>query len=244
MSFNDFRNTKMWRIFTTLIVLMFSVITIAAFAEVPPEPDEKQVVVSFAQTGNNLTVGALIGVPFEREKLNGYAVLSGQHIHDDGETDATQRLGYLEAGVPLRSFEFNGFVKALTNSERDLDRQIDYGYFIQLPKIRIERGQFGRRSWVFSAGFGNFARNEIAELEVDAHTSFNWKAFVRALHSSGLSLQFETTSAVDFSDPEYSLTPSTSIEVFDQVNVDLSAVIIHADERTHINSLIGVKLTF
>ena len=244
MHFNVFQNTKLWLFFTTLVILLFATITLVTFAEVPPEPDERQVVVSFAQTGNNMTIGAMIGMPFERKHLNGYLVLNGQHVHDDGQTEATQRLAYLEAGVPIRSLEFNGFVKALRNSERDLDRQIDYGYFIQLPQIEIQRGRFGFRRWVFSAGFGNFARNEIQELAAEAHTSFNWKAFVRALHSSGLSLQFETTTEVDFSDPEYSLTPSTSIEVFERVNVDISAVIIHADQHTHINSLIGVKLTF
>lgn len=244
MDFNHFRNTKLCLLWTTLLVVMFALITMVAFAEVPPEPDEKQIVFSFAQTGDNMTVGAMLGLPFHREKLNGYAVLSGQHVHDDGETDATQRLGYLEAGVPIKNFEVNGFVKALRNSERDLERQIDYGYFIQLPTFTIERGTFRKRYWVLSAGFGNFARHEIEELAAEAQTSFNWKAFVRAGHSSGLSVQFETTSASDFSDREYSLTPSTSIEVFDRVNVDLSAVIIHADEQTHINSLIGVKLTF
>lgn len=220
-----------------VLTLLFCLAMFPCLAEVPPAPTETELSFTLHSSSNNITAGAAFAAPFDRQRFNGYLVVSGQHMHASGETHAANRLAYLEAGIPIRRLEANGFFKVLGNADREIDRQMDYGYFVEAHAIK-------RRNWSFSAGLGNFARNEIKELEVEAGSTFHWKFFVRAEHQSGFALQYETTSAVDWTDLEYSLTPNFSIEVSDRINIGLTAVIMHADADTHIRSSIATKIRF
>lgn len=222
-----------------LFIFLFILIP-PMFAEVPPQPDCPNISVSVAHTGDNSTVGLTGAVPFEKGKLDGYIALSGHHVHDGtAGTDVTTRLGYVEAGISVKQFELNGFVKALKNSERDLNRQIDYGYFIQFHGKNRKV-----RRWNISAGLGNFARSEIMEISQAEHTSFNWKAFVRLQNRRGLSIQFETTSDVSLNDFEYILSPSHSFTLSDKLNLDVDVNLLWADDAFYSSSLIGATFSF
>ena len=225
---------------TSFILLITTVLFItSAFSEVPPEPNTAEIGVSVVHSGNNATFSTVIAIPFDRS-ISGYLALSGQHVHDDGESDLTTRLAYIEAGLPIKRFEINGFAKALSNTERGLERQIDYGYFVQLNSK--QRRRVAR--WNFSAGFGNFARNEIVELAEDAHTSFNWKAFLRAQNIRGLALQFDVNSNIDLSDFEYTLSPSHSFDISDRFNLSVDVNLIWADDTFHSSSTLNGNVLF
>ncbi|MEG9862148.1 MAG: hypothetical protein V6Z81_06555 [Parvularculales bacterium] len=220
------------------VAILFVVFTtlINAFGEVPPAPSEKEVGVSWAHAGGDSTIGVSIGVPFEH-RINGYLIAETQHIHVDGETESVQRLLYTEVGLPVRRFEVNAFAKGLRNTERDVDLQTDFGYFLQLPEIQ-------RRLWSFSAGLGNFARNEIPELAAEAETTFNWTAFIRVRNARGVSMQYQVNIGVDGSDLEHSFTKNSSLRLGERLSLNVNLTLMFADNDVHTASRIGAKLRF
>lgn len=221
-----------------LLAILFIVFTtlINAFGEVPPAPEAKEVGVSWAHAGGDSTIGVLVGIPFEH-RINGYLIAQTQHIHVDGETESVQRLLYTEVGLPVRRFELNAFAKGLRNTERDVDLQTDFGYFLQFPEIQ-------RRLWSFSAGLGNFARNEIPELAVEAETTFNWTAFIRVRNARGVSMQYQFNVGATGDDPEHIFTKNSSLRLGERLSLDLNLTLMFADSDVHTASLISTKLRF
>lgn len=220
-----------------IAITLFLLLVLPCMAEVPPAPTETELSFTLNSSAENITGGIQFGMPFDRDRLNGYFILSGQHIHAAGETHTASRLAYLEAGIPIRRLEINGFAKVLGNSDRDIDRQIDYGYFLEAHALK-------RRNLSFSIGLGNFARHEILELQEEAGSTFNWTAFLRVSHPSGFALQYQTTAELSFDDIEHTLTPNFSIEVSDRVNLGVSGVLMFADGETHLSSMTAVKVVF
>lgn len=209
-----------------------------AFAEVPPPPDCPEISLNISHAGDNSTIGLTAGTPFAKDKVDGYIAFSGQHVHNGVQgTDVATRVVYAEAGLKvLQKLEFNVYGKALRNSERDLDRQLDGGYFLELHAY-----DFPKRK--LSAGFGNFARHEITELSEDAQATFNWSLFVRKQRGA-FTAQYTLTSQSDFSDWEHTLAPSWDFQVKDNFALTINLLLIHADEMTHTSSQIGATYKF
>lgn len=221
-----------------VISLMLVIIGVgSAVAEVPPEPPVPELTLALSSANDAVSAGAAFACPFEKRFLNGYFAVTAQHIHVGGETHQSQRLVYLEAGVPFRALEFNVFGKVLNNRDRDLGRQSDGGYFVQV------HGKH-RGALRFSGGFGNFARHEITELSAAAQSTFHWKLFVRVMHTRGLTVQYETNMGIDLGDREHSLTPQYSAKITERLHLTVSGVLIHADDLLHSSFNIGAKMTF
>lgn len=222
-------------IFIFSIFILFVSISIG---EVPPPPDCANISVSVAHTGDNSTVGLTAGSPFEKGLLDGYVVLSGQHIQDSAQdASVSSRVFYVESGIKmLERLELSVFGKVLRNSERAIDRQLDYGYFVELHALDLPKRKL-------SAGFGNFARNEIEELSAAAQSTFHWSFFLRKQFSS-FTAQYTLTAQSDFSDWEHTLMPSWDLQIKDNLSVSIDLTLIRADGLTHTASQTGLTYKF
>lgn len=227
--------TSLFLFFGYWIFLLLIVVGLS-HGETPPAPEQREIGVSWAHSGDDSTIGAIIGIPFDN-RINGYLIGQTTHIHVDGETESVQRLGYIEAGLPVRRFEISGFAKALRNTERDVDRQLDFGYFVELPEVK-------RRLWALRAGLGNFARNEIPELAADAETTFNWTAFIRVRNARGVSMQYQFNLGATGDDPEHIFTKNSSLRLGERLSLDLNFTLMFADNDVHTASAISTKLKF
>lgn len=220
-----------WTIMFSVLLLMFCWTPASASTDI----DEAQIAGTYTQAGNTQTLGILGGVPINA--INGFVYGDWQRaVNDDVVLEENATL-YIEGGIKLKGFDFNGYAKGLRDEGRIFGWQRDYGYFIRSPQLQT--GAFS-----FTAGAGNFARQEIPELNVEAETSFNWRSFVEVKHSSGLHLLLETTSTINLEDPEFRAVPFTSIEVGDNFTLDLSLEILRADGKTHTQTIIAGKKTF
>ena len=216
-----------------IIMLVCGVSCLPALATV--DIDEAQIAGTYSQAGNTISLGLLVGTPIDA--INGFAYGDWQRAQDEGEVLAENATLYLEGGVPIFGFALNGYVKGLKDEGRIEGWQRDYGYFLRLPEYKW-------RGFILTGGGGNFARQEIPEIGVEAMTSFNWRGFLQFKHISGLNLLIETTSTLGLKDPEFRLLPFTSIEVGDHFTLDLSLEILRADGETHNQVMIAGKKTF
>lgn len=207
-----------------------------AMAETPPPPDSTSVGITFTHSKDVLNIGTTIGLPFDTEKINGYTAMTAQQTRIEGADKAVQRLFYTEVGLPIRMFEINAFVQALRNTQRDLDQQYNYGYFIHWIPAPTDKFQF-------SAGYGNFARNEIVETGDAAHTTFNHKFFIRLKSERNFSLLFEYLPAIDFETSEVYITPQLNWKISDKLSLNLLMSWVW-DEDSHHQSITTLSWRF
>lgn len=228
MHFNHFQNTKMWLFFTTLVVVLFAIITVVTFADVPPEPTTPEITVNFAHSGQKTTAGLIAAYPFEYNRLNGYATITGHHVHDGEETDISNRVVYLETGIRVHErVDLTLFGQSVRNSERDA-RDTDGGYFIECFLLK----ETDRK---VSIGAGNFARNGL--------DTYHWRFFVRKQFGN-FTAQYNLTSPTDLSELEHIWSPSIAFQVSTWLLLDIDFQWIHSDGEAHTQSALGVKVTF
>lgn len=220
------------RYLTLLTLILF---TCVSFVYGVNEIDEAQVGGTYSQADTTKTFGLLVGTPIDA--INGFIYADWQRASDDGETLAENATVYLEGGVPIGSFALSGYVEGTRDEGRIEGWQRDYGYFLRLPEFTLS-------GFTVTGGGGNFARQEIPELGLDAATSFNWRGFLEFKHKYGFSILLETNSTIDFTDPEFTVTPFTSVEFGDHFTLDLSMEILRSGGVTYTQSNISGKKTF
>lgn len=224
-------NFSLFGILILTLLLMFWQTPASAVTAI----DEAQVAGTYSQAGATEAIGILAGLPID--VINGYIYGDWQRSSSDDVVLEENATLYIEGGVKLFGFDLNGYAKGLRDEGRVLGWQRDYGYFIRIPDLQT-------KGFTFTGGAGNFARQEIPELDVEAETSFNWRGFVEVKHEIGLHLLLETTSTLNLEDPEFRAVPFTSIEVGDDFTLDLSFEILRADGETHTQTIIAGKKTF
>lgn len=218
-----------------IFILIMSLAFLIPNAYSVNEIDEAQIGGSFTQADTTKTFGVLVGTPINA--INGFAYADWQRAADAEVVLAENATLYLEGGIPIGSFALSGYLKGTRDEGRIEGWQRDYGYFLRLPELNVS-------GVLVTGGAGNFARQEILELGIDAETTFNWRGFVELKHASGINLLIETTSNVDLSNPEYKVTPFTSIEVGDHFTLDLSVEVLRVNQITYTQTMINGKKTF
>lgn len=219
----------------TLCLLFAAMLLLWTQANAATNMDEAQVAGTYTQAGKTQNLGILAGVPINT--INGFIYGDWQRaVSDDVVLEENATL-YIEGGVKLGGFGLSGYAKGLKDEGRVFGWQRDYGYFVRIPTLQT-------KGFTFTGGAGNFARQEIPEIDVEAETSFNWRGFVEVEHESGLHLLLETTSTINLNDPEFRAVPFTSIEVGENFTLDLSLEILRADGKTHTQTIIAGKKTF
>ena len=216
----------------SIMVLVFFVICTMAYCEV--EIDESQVAVSFLQDGGVNSIGLLAGTPLDA--INGFAYGDWQRFTNEGIVLTDSTVLYLEGGVPIPFIggKLQGYLKGEKDDGRIEGWRRDYGYFWRTPSVEV----FGLH---IDGGMGNFARVEIPEIDIEADTSFNWRAFLQVQHPSGISVLFETTSALNLKNPDFKVKPFTSVEIGDGLNFDFALEILREDGVTHRSTIMGFK---
>lgn len=220
--------------FTLILTILLSVI-LCFNTQAINEITEPQIGGTYTQADTTQTYGLLVGTPLD--VINGFAYADWQRASDDGEVLAENSTLYLEGGIPVHTFALSGYVKGTRDEGRIEGWQRDAGYFLRLPEYQV-------KGLTVTGGGGNFARNEIPELGLDADTTFNWRAFVELKHSLGLNLLLESNATIDFENPEFTATPFTSIEVGSHFTLDLSVEVLRSKGEFHTTTLIAGKKTF
>ena len=148
-------------------LVVFSIVCTLAYCEV--EIDEPQVAGTFIQNGEVNTIGLLVGSPIDA--INGFAYGDWQRSVNAGEVLTDNSTLYLEGGLPIKGFGLQGYLKGEKDAGRIEGWRRDYGYFVRTPSADIGGIHI-------EGGAGNFARQEIPEIDVEADTTFNWRAFL------------------------------------------------------------------
>lgn len=231
----------MKRGFYTLVIMM--VIWVGAvYGQLPTEVNEPSIAGTFAQSGENVTLGLIAGVPIEQ--INGHAAIFAQRSMEGEETLAETINAYVQAGVELKGFELNTFIDLLRNIDRGL-QQAQSGYFVQFPTYRIG-------SWEGAGGAGNVARSREAlaaatgrsgaDLEAAVITggqSVNWYAFTNLTHPSGWNFSLKSLPALDLSSAEFTGTIASSWAIANNFTFDVTYEAIYETER---RKVFGVML--
>ena len=231
----------MKRGFYTLVIMM--VIWVGAvYGQLPTEVNEPSIAGTFAQSGENVTLGLIAGVPIEQ--INGHAAVFAQRSMEGEETLAETINAYVQGGVEFRGFELNTFVDLLRNIDRGL-QQAQSGYFVQFPKYKVG-------SWEGAGGAGNVARTREAlaaatgksgtELEVaviEGGQSVNWYAFTNLTHPSGWNFSLKSLPALDLSRAEFTGTIASSWAIANNFTFDVTYEAIYETER---RKVFGVML--
>ena len=230
-----------FRLYMLLVILMFCVVNV--YGQLPSEVNEPSIAGTFAQSGENVTLGLIAGVPIE--KINGHAALFAQRSMEGEETLAETINAYVQAGVEIKGFELNTFVDLLRNIDRGL-QQAQSGYFVQFPKYKAG-------NWEGAGGAGNVARTREAlaaatgkagtDLEVAVITggqSVNWYAFTNLTHPSGWNFSLKSLPTLDLSSAEFTGTIASSWAIANNFTFDVTLEMIFETERKKVfNSLLG-----
>ena len=229
------------RLYTLLFMMLIWVGTV--YGQLPTEVNEPSIAGTFAQSGENVTLGLIAGVPLE--KINGHAALFAQQSMEGEETLAETINAYVQGGVKLRGFELNTFVDLLRNIDREV-QQAQTGYFVQFPKYKVG-------NWEGAGGAGNVARTREAlaaatgrsgaDLEAAVITggqSVNWFAFTNLTHPSGWNFSFKSIKAIDLSSAELTGTIASSWAIANNFTFDVTYEGIYETERDKFfGSLLG-----
>ena len=220
------------RLYTLLFMMLIWVGTV--YGQLPTEVNEPSIAGTFAQSGENVTLGLIAGVPIEQ--INGHAALFAQRSIEGEETLSETLNAYIQGGVKLRGFEFNTFVDLLRNIDRGL-QQAQSGYFVQFPTYRIG-------NWEGAGGAGNVARTrdalaaatgksgtELKVAVVEGGQSVNWYAFTNLTHPSGWNFSLKSLPAIDFSSAEFTGTIASSWAIANNFTFDVTYEGIYETER-------------
>ena len=229
------------RLYTLLVMMVIWVGVV--YGQLPTEVNEPSIAGTFAQSGENVTLGLIAGVPIEQ--INGHAAVFAQRSMDGEETLAETINAYVQGGVKLRGFEVNTFVDLLRSIDREI-QQAQTGYFVQFPKYKVG-------NWEGAGGAGNVARTREAlaaatgrsgaDLEAAVITggqSVNWFAFTNLTHPSGWNFSLKSLPTLDLSSAEFTGTIASSWAINRNFTFDVTYEAIYETERKKVfSSLLG-----
>ena len=231
--YNHFRTTKILLILSAMLV-MFSMLTIAAFAQVPAQVDNFSLGGTFSQAGGDLNLGFLGGVPLE--PINGHLAWFLQRDTSDGIVLSETLNAHIQGGVSKWGWELNLFSDALRDIDREL-QQVEYGYFLQPPVLKLG-------AWNGIAGVGNAAQSReavaaqtgLSGAELDAAvaggTTLNWFGFVNLNHPGwDVDVSLKVLPRIDFSDAEVTGMVSTRFDLGKGFSFDVAYQSVYETER-------------
>lgn len=252
--------------FVMLITCMALLLSQFAYAQLPSEVNETSVAVTFNEIAGNRGWGALGAVPFKNGHVSAIAQGGGNIVR--GKYHA-------EVNFPVSAFQFkvftDGVFKGATVS--DLGRQADVGLAIEVPTkwTNVSVGVFGRNAGPF--GPSN-ARDDLENLGYDPNSldgrdletlkpppsglSFKAGNSVNLLVATEVHLPYDVSLGVRLmpelagagENPVHQLiiTPSTSFELRDNINIELGADVgfqtFNDAIETELATLVAVKLAF
>ena len=264
-----FQKTRLWFWAATIVALLLFCGAIA-HAQLPSEVDETSVAITFNEIAGNRGWGALGAVPFKNGHVSAIVQGSGNVIRGKYHAEVNFPINVFQFKVFT-----DGVFKGST--VRDLGRQADVGLAIEVPfehgnaKFPISIGVFGRNAGPF--GPPN-ARDDLENLGYDPNTldgrdletlnpppsGLSFKAgnsvnllVATEVHlpysvSLGVRLMPELAGAGDNPVHQLIITPSTSFELRDNINLELGADFglqtFDGELETELATLAAVKLSF
>ena len=261
-------------LFLTLIAVLVLSFT-QAYAQLPAEVDEFSLAATFNQIAGERGWGLLGAVPFGTGNVNGNASAIAQGGGSIIRGKYHAEVGYTLSRFDFKLYTdgtFKGY------AWDDLGRQADVGVAIEFPDFEIAgfaatggTGVFGRNAGAF--GPPN-ARDDLENLGYDpnsldgrdleslspppsglsfkAGNSLNLLAYVLLKHPKGFNVAFkampELVGAGDNPVHQFIITPSTSFELRDNVNIELGADIglqsFEGEIERELATLVAIKLSF
>lgn len=264
-----FQKTKLW-LWAAMIIGLVMLYGAPAHAQLPSEVNETSVAITFNEIAGNRGWGALGAVPFKNGHVSAIAQGGGNVVRGKYHAE-------INFPVNIFQFKIftDGVFKGPTI--RDLGRQADVGLVIEVPlehgnaKFPISIGVFGRNAGPF--GPPN-ARDDLENLGYDPNAldgrdletlhpppsglSFKAGSSVNLLLSTevhlpydvslGVRLMPELAGAGDNPVHQLIITPSTSFELRDNINLDIGADFglqtFNDAIETELAILAAVKLSF
>ena len=256
--------------FVILITFMALLLSQFAYAQLPSEVNETSVAVTFNEIAGNRGWGALGAVPFKNGHVSAIAQGGGNIIRGKYHAE----VNFPVSAFQFKVFT-DGVFKGATVS--DLGRQADVGLAIEVPlqhgnaKFPVSIGVFGRNAGPF--GPSN-ARDDLENLGYDPNSldgrdletlkpppsGLSFKAgnsvnllVATEVHlpydvSLGVRLMPELAGAGDNPVHQLIITPSTSFELRDNINIELGADVgfqtFNDEIETELATLVAVKLSF
>lgn len=256
-----------------LTIVLYSAIT--AHAQLPATVDEVSVAGTFNQIASARGWGLLGAAPFQTGAVNGNvsAIAQGGGNIIRGKYHAEAGITFSDFDFKLYTDgTFKGY------SARDLGRQADVGLAVEFPDFDVAGFHATGGAGVFGRNAGQFgppnARDDLENLGYDPNTldgrnletlnppptglsfkagnSLNLLAYVLLKHPKGFNVAVkampELAGAGDNPVHQLIITPSTSIEVRDNVNIELGADIgiqtFNDTIERELATLVAVKLSF
>ena len=262
-----YQKTRLW-LWAAMIVGLMMICGALAHAQLPSDVDETSVAITFNEIAGNRGWGALGAVPFKNGHVSAIAQGGGNVIR--GKYHA-------EVNFPVSAFQFKVFTDGVFKGAtvRDLGRQADVGLAIEVPfqhgKFPVSIGVFGRNAGPF--GPPN-ARDDLENLGYDPNTldgrdletlkpppsGLSFKAgnsvnllVATEVHlpydvSLGVRLMPELAGAGDNPVHQLIITPSTSFELGENINLEFGADFgfqtFNDEIETELATLVAVKLAF
>ena len=232
-----------------LILMMMGLMAGVAYAQLPSKVDETSLAISYTELAGARAIGVLAAVPYGNESVKGYTATSFQSAGSQLRGKYHSELGKTIANWDFNLF-VDGTFKGYSVS--DLGRQSDVGLAIEMPEFDVGDfhatggiGIFGRNAGRFGSpnALGTLEDNGYdvdalqglglesvtpapTGLSIKAGNSLNALIYLLFSHPSGLSIQVKALPELvgaDHAVHQLLITPATSVELADQVNVELGA---------------------
>ena len=262
------------RLFTLTMALII-LLAGNAFAQLPAEVDEVSIAGTFNEIAGVRGWGLLGAVPFGRDTVKGNvsAIAQGGGNIIRGKYHA--EVGYTLRAFDFKLYTDGTYKGYAWN---DLGRQADVGLAIEFPDFDVAGFQATGGAGVFGRNAGQFgppnARDDLENLGYDSNSldgrdleslspppsglsfkagnSLNLLAYVLLKHPKGFNVAVkampELAGAGDNPVHQLIITPSTSFELRDNVNIELGADIglqtFNGEIESELATLVAVKLSF
>ena len=269
-----YQKTRLW-IWAATIVAFTLFCGALAFAQLPSEVNETSVATAYNEIAGNRGWGVIGATPFKNGHVAAIAQGGGNVVRGKyhAEINFPVEVGFLNLNVLQFKLFTDGTFKGAT--VRDLGRQADVGLAVEVPfqhknaKIPVSIGVFGRNAGPF--GPPN-ARDDLEKLGYDPNSldgrdletlnpppsGLSFKAgnsinliVATEVHlpydvSLGVRLMPELVGAGDNPVHQLIITPSTSFELRENINIEVGADVgfqtFNDTIETELATLVAVKL--